>query len=380
MSEKSDTENTSMFSKLNATAKMLDFEVKNVDISILNSLRRTVLSDLPNVGFFFDANVHDNQTTKIISNDTPLHNEFIMHRLSLIPICVNKEELENWDDFDYIFKINKRNDTGFLKNVTSGDIQVFDKNDKPLSKNTVARLFPKDPITGDHILITKINKTKNSAFEVTAKAIKRTAKTNASFGMVSKCTIEFVVDEVKADSELKRLLDGQDKTKHSRITQDFNNLNREKCYSKNEYFEPNHFKVFIESECLLNPIYIYSSAISVLKDNIMKMKDVNYKVLEQSSLMTIIIPDGSHTVGNLIHANAFNTMIRKKERNIYNITYVGYNIPHPLEPNMIFKIKGDDLISIDDALAAFQEMISITLDVLNNFENEWIIFSGKYTI
>ena len=73
-------------------------------------------------------------------------------------------------------------------------------------------------------------------------------------------------------------------------------------------------------------------------------------------------------------------MIRKNERNIYNINYVGYNIPHPLESTMIFKIKGDDLDSIDDALAVFQEMLSISLDVLNNFENEWIIFSDKYTI
>jgi DNA-directed RNA polymerase alpha subunit/DNA-directed RNA polymerase subunit L len=376
----SDIANTSMFSKLNSTAKTLDFEVKNVDISILNSLRRTVLSDLPNVGFFFDANIHDNPTTNIISNDTPLHNEFIMHRMSLVPICVNEEELENWEDLDYTFTINIKNDTGVLKNVTSGDIQVFDKNDKPLSKQTVSRLFPKDPVSGDHILITKINKSKNSVFEVTAKAILRTPKTNASFGMVSKCSIEFVVDEVKASSELKRLLDGHDESKHARVTQDFNNLNRDKCYSKNEHFEPNHFKVSIDSECSLNPIFIYSNAITVLRNSIRKMKGVNYKVVEQSSLMTIIIPDGSHTVGNLIHANTFNTMIRKNERNIYNINYVGYNIPHPLESTMIFKIKGDDLDSIDDALAVFQEMLSISLDVLNNFENEWIIFSDKYTI
>ena len=372
--------NTTMFSKLNASSKTMNFEVNNVDISLLNSLRRTVLSDLPNVGFFFDANIHDDYTTTIISNDTPLHNEFIMHRMSLIPICVTEEELANWHEYDYTFKINVTNNTGLLKNVTSGDIQVFDKNNKQLSNKTVSRLFPRDPVSGDHILITKVNKTKNASFEVTAKAVVKTAKNNASFGMVSRCSIEFVVDEAKASAELQRLLEGQPESKHAQITQDFNNLNREKFYKKNKHFEPNHFKVSIDSECLLNPINIYTNAISVLKNSITKMLNVNYRVEEQSSLMTVIVPEGSHTIGNLIHANAFNTMIRNNERNVYNIDYVGYNIPHPLESTMIFKMKGDDLNSIDDAQSAFQEMILITLDSLNHFENEWIIFSDKYTI
>jgi DNA-directed RNA polymerase subunit L len=371
---------TSMFSKLNASSKTVDFEIHDVDISLLNSLRRTVLSDLPNVGFFFDANVHDNYTTTIVSNDTPLHNELIMHRMSLIPICVNEDELANWDDYDYTFKINITNNTGLLKNVTSGDIKVFDKNNKLLSDKTISRLFPKDPVTKDHILITKVNKAKNSSFEINAKAVVKTAKTNASFGMVSRCSIEFVIDETKAKAELKRLLEGQPESKHSQITQDFNNLNRDKFFKKNQYFEPNHFKVSIDSECLLNPVFIYTKAISILKTSIQQMLDKSYRIEEQSSLMTVIIPQGSHTIGNLIQANAFNTMIRNNERNPYNINYVGYNIPHPLESTMIFKIKGDDLNSIEDAQIVFQDMISITLDYINHFENEWIIFSDKYTI
>jgi len=378
MTEMSDQ--TLMFDNLNASGKTMEFEVHNVDISILNSLRRTVLSDMSNVGFFFDSHVHEDHTTNITSNDTPLHNEFIMHRMSLIPICVNQHELENWDEYDYTFKINVTNTTGQLKNVTSGDIQVFDKNEEPLSKKDVARLFPKDPVTGDHILITKINKSKNSAFVVTAKAVVHTAKKNASFGMVSKCCIEFVVDEKKAGAELSRLLVGHDESKHKQITQDFNNLNRDKFYKKNQYFEPNHFKISIDSEVLSSPVYIYTTAIQNLKKSILNMVDQNYKVNVQSSMMTIIIPEGSHTIGNLIQAISFNTMIRNYERNKYSVNYIGYNIPHPLDPTMIFKIKGDELNSIDEALDTFQEMLSITLDTLNHFENEWIIFSDKYTI
>ena len=55
------------------------------DKSIINSIRRTILSDIPTIGFrYVDKN--EINSLKIIKNTTALHNEFIMHRLSLIPL------------------------------------------------------------------------------------------------------------------------------------------------------------------------------------------------------------------------------------------------------------------------------------------------------
>ena len=55
----------------------ISFNVNDIDLSIINSIRRIILSELPNVGFFFDPNDFNNKDINVLENNTPLHNEFI---------------------------------------------------------------------------------------------------------------------------------------------------------------------------------------------------------------------------------------------------------------------------------------------------------------
>tara|TARA_B110000305_G_C19336226_1_gene586724 strand:+ start:69 stop:1205 length:1137 start_codon:yes stop_codon:yes gene_type:complete len=367
------------FEKMVVKKKKMEFEVSGVDISIINSLRRTVLADLQNVGFYFNATEHsDNPSTIIEQNDTPLHNEFMMHRISMIPIHVSKEELEDWDNYGYMFEIDVVNKTGELKNVTSGDFVVYSKDGVMLPKSTASRLFPIDPITKDHILITKLNKNMDSKLIVKAMAIVSTAKSSVSFGLVSKCSFELVVDEKQASKALEKLLEEAEESKHHDIKGNFKNLNRDRHYRKNKYLEADLFKICIESECSIQSIDIYSIAIRHLKESFSNMMDKNYKIENNKSFMTIIIPVGSHTTGNMLQAICFNRLIRENIDNTFGLTYIGYNIPHPLEQTMLIKVKGDDLVTIDDTITLFRDMLKIVIEELEQFENQWIIFSSKY--
>ena len=367
------------FEKMVMKKKNMEFEVSGVDISIINSLRRTVLADLKNVGFYFNATEHsDNPSTIIEQNDTPLHNEFMMHRISMIPIHVSKAELEDWDNYGYMFEIDVVNKTGELKNVTSGDIVVYSKDGVMLPKSTALRLFPVDPITKDHILITKLNKNMDSKLIVKAMAIVSTAKSSVSFGLVSKCSFELVVDEKQAGKALEKLLEEAEESKHHDIKGNFKNLNRDRHYRKNKYLEADLFKISIESECSIHSIDIYSIAIRHLKESFSNMMDKNYKIENNKSFMTIIIPIGSHTTGNMLQAICFNRLIRENIDNTFGLTYIGYNIPHPLEQTMLIKVKGDDLVTIDDTITLFRDMLKIVIEELEQFENQWIIFSSKY--
>jgi len=85
----------------------ISFYVTDIDLSIINSIRRVILSDIPNVGFFFDPNnFTDDKHINITINNTPLHNEFLQHRIALIPIHVSVSQLENWNDERYTFIID----------------------------------------------------------------------------------------------------------------------------------------------------------------------------------------------------------------------------------------------------------------------------------
>ena len=105
----------------------LEFTIKDVDISIMNSLRRICLAEVPTIAF--DKFV-------IKRNDSVLHNEFLEHRLELIPIvsnnidniydirdekvCDNSEQLEEKCEIRYKLKEKCK---GEILNVYSTDIK-----------------------------------------------------------------------------------------------------------------------------------------------------------------------------------------------------------------------------------------------------------------
>ena len=76
----------SPFKDLIKKENSLNFKVFDIDVSILNAIRRVILSEIENVGFEFKPYEIDDQKVRIITNTCPLHNEIILQRLSLIPI------------------------------------------------------------------------------------------------------------------------------------------------------------------------------------------------------------------------------------------------------------------------------------------------------
>ena len=103
----------------------LDFEVHGsneygLEKSIMNSIRRTLLSEIPCVAF----RVEEGTTKDIVMevNNTSLHNEFLLHRLSMIPLYLDPETYEN----QYLFYLNVKHDSNHpFKFVTTDDIKVY---------------------------------------------------------------------------------------------------------------------------------------------------------------------------------------------------------------------------------------------------------------
>ena len=59
-------------------------EKYGLDKSIVNGIRRTLLTDIQSVAF-------DPDNIKIEKNTGSLHNEFLKHRISLIPLYIDPE-------------------------------------------------------------------------------------------------------------------------------------------------------------------------------------------------------------------------------------------------------------------------------------------------
>lgn len=357
----------------------ISFNVKDIDLSIINSIRRIIISDIKNVGFFFDPNdLTSDKDIVIIQNDTPLHNEFLQHRISLIPINVNTNQLENWNNNDYKFIIQKENNSSSLLNVYTSDIQVIDTKKNTVVQSLSKQFFPPDPFTKDYILITKLNPKPNSKIHIEAVASLESPTKSTSFGMISNISIKFVTDDKSAKKELVKFLESnKDKASIDQLTHQFNSIEKERFYLRNKYREPNLFNIKLTSECKIQSSYIFKTAINILKDKVIAFQHSDYEIINYNMLFSIIVKNENHTLGNVFQSLVFNHYIRENIDNTFQLEYIGYNIPHPLEKILLIKIKGAKLLLLNDIRAFINDACDYIYSILNDLDNHWNTLSNK---
>ena len=100
------------------------FSFNNINNSLVNALRRIIISELNTVGFRYQENSTD---IKIINNTTKFHNEYIAHRISMIPI--HGANSSSFDINKYKFVVNKKNTSTNKMYVTSEDFEVYEQDE-----------------------------------------------------------------------------------------------------------------------------------------------------------------------------------------------------------------------------------------------------------
>lgn len=338
------------------------FQIYKMDVSIVNSIRRTILSNIPNVGFKFDINEHDDKIN-ILKNTCSLHNEFLKHRLSLIPIHFTPDEILEFDNHTYKCIIHKHNTTNTFMEVTTQDIDMF-KDDVKLSEKELRQYFPKSRVYGDvydWILITKLkpnvlDNMKGDEIHIEMIPSISTAGQHAGFSYVSQCSYEFVVDD-----ESQEVKDAYNKKRDEYIQQyekngiqltkeqidnfmnDFNNLDKQRLYMKNSAGEPCAYEFSIECEYSIKPEYLFFKAILLLIYSINTLiENININAIEfeyingSEYLYDLTIENENDTLGNMLQSLLYNVFIKNGESQVIN--YVGYRKNHPLYNKIVLRI------------------------------------------
>ncbi len=334
------------------------FIIDNVDLGLVNSIRRVILSEIPVVAFYGE----EHPTINILFNNTPLHNEFMIHRIGLIPLHIKEDIVEKYEDDDYTFELNKENNNPDVKmlNVTTADFTGTYK-DKQLTAKELNEIFPPNPLTKNHILITRLRLNEKIHFK--ANAIKRTAKLNSSFSPVSLSNFFYVVDELEAN-----------KTD--------NILDRERSYFKDKYGEPAKINFQIETINGLSYKYLFKKAMEILVEKlenlIVKLDNKEIEIEEVPNIpnsFNFKIDDEDDTLGNLIQSILHTKYIRENSKfNDLICDYVGYICPHPLIKQLLVRFT---LSTTDKQLFYnfFSQNCRIIIKIINDFKDEWMKFA-----
>ena len=357
--------------------KNITFKITDIDLSIVNGLRRILISEIKNVAFDFDPR-DVNEDIVFNKNETGLHNEFLGHRISLVPLHFTREEIKKYDKEDYKFILKKKNTTLNNVSLTTGDFQILNKEDREMDKEFTDRIFPKNHLTKDYILLNVLrpniyNTDMGEEVDIECKASIGTAKKHARWSPVSLATFENVIDEKLAKEEFEKQSKGLTTEKKTEFEKKFNNLDKQRYFKKNIYNEPNEFLFKIESESYMTSKELFDMALETLTEKIENWLD-NLNSIEietDGKFYYAYFKEEDHTLGNLLQSLFYNINIRNKELRDYDLSYIGYNVPHPLDDVMMIKMKFSKIITEDRVENFLKINMEKIIQIIKDIRTEW---------
>ena len=262
-------------------SRTIAFTLENITVTYANALRRLMTIGVETAAFNADID-HAGRTGDVVieANDTPMTNEMLAHRISMIPIHVRDPQRFNPEEYE--FRLNVVNDSDRSLDVVAGDFEIWrktDGSDEPVRVNT-SEFFPANPKTGDTCLIAVLKsksfgQVKGERITLKAKASIGTGRRHAAYIPTSQAAYAYTPDtdperrkavfEAWLSSSKKQSLAAleADDAKRAALEREFNTMQVARCYLKNEKDEPYSFDFTVESAGVLDPVYIVRRACEI---------------------------------------------------------------------------------------------------------------------
>lgn len=169
------------------------FRVHDTDLATANSLRRVCLSEVPIMAI---------NLVTIEENSSVLHDEFLAHRLGLVPLTSDKATRFNYvrecqctsmcPDCSVEFKLDVKCTSDSTMNVTSGSLQTGNDEVRPATTRESNGNEYDDNSGMENILLCKLRK--NQAIKLKCIATKGTAQEHAKWMTCAAFSFEYDPD------------------------------------------------------------------------------------------------------------------------------------------------------------------------------------------
>lgn len=346
----------------------IQFDIKGdkengLDKSIVNSLRRTLLSTIPTVAFRTDIN---NSDIIIKKNNSSLHNEFLADRIGLIPLYINPLDYQK----QYLFHLNVQNkSTEPITTITANDFDIYplkkgvdttlletidfndyDKENKLSQKEKDNILKPfKFNGKNNYCIITELKTTNSSTLqEIELYGVPSVsyAYENSKWQAVSRASYSFKKNEELFEEifEQKVKINDIQKSKKAKYKKELSISESERYFHRDQFAQPYWYTFYIDSVHYLKSKDLFILANQIIIDQLEKIHEELHKIAteEDSFLSLKEIEDGifkllfvgyDDTIGNILQ-----TFISKNITDTSILSVCGYKRTHPLEDMILFTL------------------------------------------
>lgn len=332
--------------------------------SIVNAIRRTLLSSIPSVAF---RTLIDDSDIRIVKNTTSLHNEFMLHRISMVPLYIDPQSFKK----QYLFYLNvSESPDSPIRIITCSDFQIYplkpDINpdditdlqlnnydmDSPLSDEEKKQIFrpfsfkQKD----SYCILTELKQSGSSQkqeLELYGVPSVSYAYEDARWQSVSRASYMFKKNDELFQSILQEKLKIQDipEEQQEQFKKSLEISEAERYFHRDSSMEPYWYSFTIDSvhhrspkELFIQACEIIQKQCSILKQEFSKIPSGQESLVDlqskQGSVYHIMIDGYDDTLGNIIQTHIANQKIDDES----SINVCGYKKVHPLEERIQFTI------------------------------------------
>jgi len=353
----------------------LMFTLSNVDVSIANSIRRIILSEIPIVVFRVSPN--EKNKCNIIANTCGLNNEIVKHRLSCIPIHI--KDVEEFPLKNYIAEVNIQNNTDTTIYVTTQDFIIKDLiSGKNLPEDKIREIFPANDITGDFIDFVRLkpkvaDEIQGKIIHLTCEFDIGTAKEDGAYNVVSTCSYGNTIDTVAQEAKLQQLKqkwkdEGKNEKEIEFEALNWKLLEGKRIFKKDSFdFVIQTIGIYNNAELLVSACKIMLNKLSTLdsiidKDEI-EIKDSN-TTLQNS--FDIILDGEDYTLGKVIEYFLYIKFFIKM------LTFCGFKMFHPHDSYSVIRVAYKEPVEISSIKGHLKESISDAVDVYTKLRKEFL--------
>lgn len=355
----------------------LKFTLSGVNVSIANSLRRILLSEIPMVVFKVAPN--DKNKCTVITNTCGLHNEIVKHRLSCIPINIT-----NTEDFNlkkYILEINVQNDTDTTIYVTSKDFRLKEVGtENYLPEEELRKIFPPNPTTNDYIDFVRLKpkpaeEIKSKTIHLTCEFDIGTAHEDGAYNAVSTCAYGNTIDVPAQEAKLQQLKHTWKETDGKNVKEvEFEAVNWKLLEGK-RIFKKDSFDFIIQTVGVYTNYELMDISCKIMMNklknlgSIIEKNELEVKVADNTmkNCYDIILDHEDYTVGKVIeyfmNVNFYETKM---------LTFCGFKMSHPHDTYCTIRVAYKEPMELTSVKGHVTECVVDSIEVFKKINKEFM--------